>query len=190
MKWTIITPSLQRLSLIEACASVDAQQVEWQHIVAVDSSQQDAELLRKIAHPQRFIMWCGQHHANGGNSCRHNAYNLATGDYVFYLDDDNYLADHRVLADIEMELQSANRPAWALFPILRLGGRFYCDPPRSCHVDTMNVVLRHDYAQWPDTTAYGSDGVLVDSLMERQIPYAAFPDFREIGIIPQLGFCK
>jgi hypothetical protein len=54
----------------------------------------------------------------------------------------------------------------------------------------MNVVLRWDYAEWPDTTAYGSDGVLVDSLIERGVAYAAFPDFREIGIISQLNFCK
>jgi glycosyltransferase involved in cell wall biosynthesis len=191
MKFSVITPTLQRQSLIECCRSVDIQDgAEIQHIVMVDCEHLREDLLEKIARPNRLIVKCERPHQNGGNSCRHNAWKLATGEYIFYLDDDNTLADFRVFADIAFALHQANMPAWALFPINRLGGRFYCDPPRSCHVDTMNVVLRWDYAEWPDTTAYGSDGVLVDSLIERGVAYAAFPDFREIGIISQLNFCK
>lgn len=108
-----------------------------------------------------------------------------------YMDDDNYYADERVFADIAAVL--APLPATvqiALFPINRLGHIFYSDPPRSCHVDTMNFVLRRDVAQWPDTNAYGSDGVLIDRLMEQNISYAGFPQFRPIAVLPKINFCQ
>jgi glycosyltransferase involved in cell wall biosynthesis len=188
---SIITPTLLRPSLLKTCEMIDAQtHTEWQHVVMIDCENVDEDLIEQILHPQRMFIKCLAPHGNGGNSCRHNAWEMARGNYVMYCDDDNYYADEGVLAGVAASLQGAGYPAWALFPINRLGWRFYFDPPRSCHVDTMNVVLRHDYAQWPDTTAYGSDGILVDSLMKRQIPYAAFPDFRPIGVIPQLSFCK
>lgn len=191
MRFSIITPTLLRESLVKTCEMIDAQTYkEWQHIIMIDCEDGNEDLLKRTSHPQREFIKCPAPHANGGNSCRHNAWELARGEYIYYNDDDNTLADKNVLRDISKSLESAGNPPWALFPINRLGWRFYSDPPRSCHVDTMNVVLRRDYAQWPDTTAYGSDGVLVDSLMERQIPYAAFPEFREIGIIPKLSFCK
>lgn len=106
-----------------------------------------------------------------------------------HIDDDNHLADNRVLEDIAEVLVNVNQP-WALFPIERLGGRFYTDPPRSCHVDTLNFILRKELGPWPDTDAYGSDGVVVDDLMARGVPYAAFPDFRPIAVLPKVSFCR
>ena len=190
--FSIVTPTLQRESLIHCCESVNAQTFTdgWQHVVQVDSTDLDVALINKIEHPQREIYCCGKHHNNGGNSCRVLALEMATAGYVAFVDDDNYLADDRVLEDVAMALEGAGSPPWGLFPIWRCGGRFYTDPPRSCHVDTMNVVLRRDTAYWPDTDAYGTDGLLVDDLMERKVPYVAFPDFRPIGVIPQISFCK
>jgi len=190
VKFTIITPSLQRESLIETCRSVDAQEVEWEHLVILDCEEYKPSILQRISHPQRFIMKCPMPHRDGGNTCRHDAYKYVTGDYVIYLDDDNTLADFRVLADISFALESAQTPAWAIFPINRLGSEFYSDPPRSCHTDTLNMVFRADHAQWPKTDAYGSDGVMLESLKERGVPYAAFPDFRPIGVLPKISFGK
>jgi glycosyltransferase involved in cell wall biosynthesis len=190
LSFTIITPTLQRKSLIETCESVNAQEVQWQHIVMVDCADLNRPILDAIAHPQRTIIQCSNPHKNGGNSCRHNAYPFITGDLVIYLDDDNTLADHRVLADIGFAMESAQMPAWGIFPILRLGSVFYSDPPRSCHTDTLNMVFRHDHALWPDTDAYGSDGVMLEGLIACDVPYAAFPDFRPIAVLPKISFGK
>jgi glycosyltransferase involved in cell wall biosynthesis len=190
--FSIITATLQRDSLLETCRSIDQQTgVEWEHIVLVDQEEFKPELLDRIRHSRRTIVKCPFPHGNGGNSCRHNGWHLTTGEWVAYMDDDNYYADDRILAD----LWQAVRPLpeivkWALFPITRLGLRFYCDPPRSCHVDTMNFILRREIAQWPNINVYGSDGVLVDRLMEEKVTYAAFPDFRPIAVLPKISFCK
>ena len=184
--FTVVTPTLQRESLVQCCSTVDSQTFKsWQHIVQADSAELNADLIKQIENPQREIYSCGKHHNNGGNSCRRLALERATGDYIIFRDDDNYTPDERIFEDIAEALESAGRPAWGLFPISRLGGRFYTDPPRSCHVDTMNVVLRRDIAYWPDTDAYGTDGILVDDLMARKVPYVAFP-----CSVPSVSFHK
>lgn len=191
MRFSIITPTLQRQSLRDTCASVDYQTyTDWEHLVRVDCDYLKLGLLHDIRHPQRTITQCERAHSNGGNTCRNEAYQAATGEYIIYLDDDNFLTDREILADIHAALMGANFPPFAIFPIDRLGGRFFSDPPRSCHTDTLNLVLHRTFAEWPDTTAYGSDGVLVEALMQRAVPYAAFPEFRSIGVIPKISFCK
>lgn len=188
---SIITPSIQRDSLLQTCSSIEEQTYDsWEHVIYLDVADRDEEMLAKIVHPKRFVYQCPIPHGNGGNTCRGLAWDKSTGDYQWDVDDDNYIADNRVLEDVAAALEASGRPGFGLFPITRLGGRFFTDPPRSCHVDSMNVVIKRQYARWPDTTAYGSDGILVDNLMERGIPYVAFPDFRPIGIIPKISFCK
>jgi len=186
--FTIITPTLQRASLVNTCASVNAQTfASWKHIVIVDQDTLNLSLLHTIRHPQRLILLCDRPHKDGGNTCRHNAWETASGEWVIYLDDDNYLADERILEDIYATIKDV--PYWALFPILRLGQRFYTNPPQSCHVDTLNVVVRREIAQWPQTDAYGSDGIFIEDLAKKY-PYAAFPEFRPIAILPKISFCK
>lgn len=188
--FTLITPTLQRESLVQCCTSISDQTCKsWQHVVMVDCAELNIPLLRSIEHPQRRIFKCPVPHINGGNTCRHNAWAKAVGKWCYFVDDDNFLADNRVLEDIA-EVLAYVADQWAIFPIERLSGRFYTDPPRSCHVDTLNFILRKEIAQWPDTDAYGSDGILIDDLMARGIPYAAFPDFRPVGIIPKISKCE
>lgn len=182
-RYTIITPTVLRTTLVKTCESVESQTfTDWQHIVMVDR-EPTYELIWLTAHPQRIVIACDKPHHNGGNTCRHNAWELATGDYVYYLDDDNYLADERVLED----LQIVTMP-WALFPILRGGNHFFHDPPRPCFVDTGNVIARRDIARWPDIEAYCSDGVWVEGL--KQYPYQAFPNFRPIMVMPTSNFAR
>lgn len=190
-RFLIITPTIQRYSLLETCESINRQTyTNWIHHVAFDCTMEnfDRELANKIKHSHRCISICEVNHRNGGNTCRHNVCNYYAADWVIYCDDDNFLSDENILQDIASVLEPLpSTTKWAIFPITRLGGKFYTDPPRSCHIDTLNLVLRREVAQWPDTDAYGSDGILVDALMEREIPYAAFPDFRPIGVIPKIS---
>lgn len=187
--FSVITPTLQRDSLVATCESINSQSFSsWEHIIQLDQETVDESLFCKIDHPKRFVYQCDSPHRNGGNTCRSLALKHALGSWVLFCDDDNFYSDPDVFNDIAAVLPRDKQ--FAIFPIDRLGSRFYADPPRSCHTDTMNFVLRRDVAYWPDTDAYGTDGILVDDLMARGIPYAAFPNFRAIGVIPKISFCK
>jgi len=181
--FTIITPSLQRESLVRCCETVNQQTLfSWQHIVQVDAAELDTALMERIKHPQREIYCCGERHGHFGNHCRHIAWEKATGLYCIYLDDDNTLAHINVLLDIINALHGSGYPQWACFPILRHGSTFFYDPPRLCFVDTLNIVVKREIGRWPDIEAREADGHWVDALRERY-PYKAFPLATPIGIM-------
>jgi len=187
MKFSIITPTVQRRSLLNTCTSVEMQTFSnWEHLVQIDSATLNEELLGIIRHPQRIIGQCAVSHRNGGNTCRHLAWSMATGDWVLHLDDDNHLADPHILADLATALEGVEEQ-WCLFPILRHGLPFYFDPPVPNYFDTANAVVRREVGRWPDIDDYASDGVWVNALREKY-PYRAFPTFRPIVVMPTSSF--
>lgn len=105
---------------------------------------------------------------------------LAEGEYLLYLDDDNFLADDSVLADLNEVLTGD----FAVFPILRHGQVFFSDPPRCCHADTANIVVRREIGRWPDIPEYTADGIWIDALV-KNYKYQSFPGFRPIVIMPK-----
>lgn len=165
MRYSIITPTLCRESLLRACESVDFQtNTDWEHIVMVDRYM-DNHVLSKIVHPQRFIHYCDRTHADSGNTCRRNAYAYAHGDYVYYLDDDNRLSHDGVLQQFDAVIQE-----WALFPILRFGERFLLLPPGVDRTDTANFIVKREFAQWPVVApidTYHADGVFARQLLQQ-----------------------
>lgn len=184
---TIITPTIQRQSLLDTCRSVDNQGfIGWRHILVVDRLNRDEELLAKIVHPQRVIFFCPQEHRNGGNTCRASVYDSATGDYVYYLDDDVYFVDDMVLEDMVTALYTAENPDWALFPINYLGNYFFHDPPALSFVDTANVIVKREFARWPDIEIHESDWVYIQNLLATR-PYKSFPEFRPIVNYRKMG---
>lgn len=189
--FTIITPTLQRDSLAVTCAIVDAQTfTDWHHIVIADCSLIEWNPAPFPHHDRRTFMCCQTHHANGGNTCRRMAWRLAQGRYVIYLDDDNYFAGEKILQRIHDALERASFPRVAFFPINRLGSRFFPDGvPRMCHVDTSNLVVEREIGQWPDTDAYGSDGVLIEDLVKKH-PYTMFPEEEPIVVMPKISYGK
>lgn len=184
--FSIITPTLQRDSLLHCCLSVDTQTLQdWQHIVVVDSDFLDAKLLNAVHHPNRQIIFLGKRYGNFGNTPRHIGWRLASNDYVIYLDDDNYFSRPDALADISRSLDEP-RPDWAVFPIWRFGQRFFSDDPRCCHVDTANMVIGREIARWPMREEYTLDGIFCDSLKECY-PYRAFPEIAPIITVPVMS---
>jgi len=181
--FTIITPTIQRESLIECCKSVDCQYyTHWEHIVMVDRDPLNEELFKQIRtgpFTQRRVYKCAREHRNTGNTCRHNAYKYAFGRYVIYLDDDNKFESDRPLFDIFNALQDKVWPKVGLFPIVRQGARFINIPPRLNTVDTANVVIQTSIAQWPDRPEYNADGLFIEMLV-REHSYVAFPEVEPI----------
>jgi glycosyltransferase involved in cell wall biosynthesis len=160
MKLSIITPTIARPSLARCRESVQSQTfTDWEHIVVVDSPRSN----------------------NFGNTPRHNGWREATGDWVFYLDDDNYLAHPNALRDVAEALEGIQEQ-WAIFPIMRHGSRFFNDPPGLCMTDTANMVIRREIARWPNIPDYTADGILCEQLRTKY-PYAAFPNVSPIVVM-------
>jgi hypothetical protein len=154
--------------------------------VIVDSPVLDEELLVKIEHPQRLIIQCDKPHRNSGNTCRHNAWELATGDFCWYVDDDNAVASPRTFQQIAKQLDKLDDEKWTLWPIFRHGSIFFYDPPAPCFFDTGNAVMRREFAQWPDIPDYASDAVWLQQFKDE--PYKAFPDALPIMIMEKTSF--
>jgi glycosyltransferase involved in cell wall biosynthesis len=164
-RYTIITPTILRGSLEKTCDSVNSQTCgDWEHIIVVDGPEQIIPY--PINHHQRHFVWCDERHNDWGNTCRRNVWKNALGDYVYYLDDDNYLADDRVLE--EFNTVTAD---WAIFPILKphFGGMHFFCPPVVGGTDTGSFIVKREFAQWPETlpgTAAGADGRFAQKLKE------------------------
>lgn len=126
--------------------------------------------------PRRRVVRCGAAHKNFGNTCRHKAWNLAQGDYILYLDDDNYLAPD------SLKQLDAVTDDWAIFPMLRHGSRFYNDPPAFGGTDTGNMLIKREHGQWPNVAGYAADWELADRLMKSHA-YQALPDIDPVVVM-------
>jgi glycosyltransferase involved in cell wall biosynthesis len=188
--FSIITPTLQRDSLLLTVESLDKQtMISWEHIIQVDSTTFERPLIDNIAHGERLISLCREWHSDGGNTCRRLAWKEARGLWTLYLDDDNYLPNPDVLSRIHATICDSPIPVH-FFPILRFGNNFFPpDPPRSCHVDTANAIVRTEIAEWPDTDAYGSDGIWIENLISHY-PYAMHGHQDPIVVMPKMGGCQ
>ena len=182
LSFSIITPTIQRQSLVECCRSVDAQSYpHWQHVVALDCPPEETQwpLINRLQHPQREFFCCGKKFGNYGNHARWMAWEKATGDYLIHCDCDNSMYRPDALADIAKSLESANLPDFAIFPIHRHGRWFFHDPPGMCMMDSANLVVKKEIGRWPDIVAREADGALVEALKEKY-QYAAFPEVQPI----------
>ncbi len=196
--FTIITATVVRDTLVRTCRSVDEQNyTNWQHVVMVDRpegllTEGQRGLLARVSHSQREVRFCSQSHKECGNTCRRNAMDFARGDYVLYMDDDDYYLSgafeeiHRGIAAM------SPAPVWGVFPILRFGHVFFRIPPG--HSSTCNNQFFHQpraagrELRYPNA-GYCADGEFVDSL-KRDFPYACVNPGRPLAVVEQsnLGF--
>jgi hypothetical protein len=181
MRYSLLTPTILRESLVRLCASIDAQTSnDWEHVVVVDTPLVN-DVLSRISHPRRVVLRCDHQHGDWGHHCRHNVWPTLTGDYVWCLDDDNYVADENVLRDLEV----VTGP-WAIFPILRYGERFFNDPPGLRRTDTGSFIVRRELGPWPDLPNYETDGIFVESLLANH-PYQLLSDLRPLMVMLNSG---
>jgi glycosyltransferase involved in cell wall biosynthesis len=130
MRYSIITPTLCRPSLIKACESITNQtNQDFEHIVMIDVpliiNKPARDIIESIPKdPRRKFVRCGKQHKDYGNTCRWNAWEYASGTYICYLDDDDFYADDRVLETLEQV-----DTLWAIFPTMRWGAHYSVDPP-------------------------------------------------------------
>lgn len=186
MKFSIITPTILRPSLVACIESVTRQtHQDWEHLIRIDRNA-DAPSLPS-ADERRIYSLCMDEHHNFGNTCRHDVWVHATGDYLVMLDDDNVLAYPDVLRDLATALEFMAFPDWAIFPIMRHGHRFFNDPPGLCMTDTANVVVKREIGRWPDMPDYTADGHWVEALKREHPNYASFPNVAPIVVMETSG---
>lgn len=183
--FSLITPTLQRASLVRCCQSLDQQSFQsWEHLIFVDAERVNDEVDALGNDFQRHILCNNVRYGDFGNTPRRRAWRHATGTYVIYLDDDNYFSSPESLTNIASQLAQASLPPWAIFPILRFGSIF-CDPsPGVCHTDSANMVIRWEYAEWPDRRDYTADGILAEQLVREQPGFRVFFDCPPIITVP------
>lgn len=170
-KFTVITPTILRPTLADTCRSIDTQGYgNWQHIVVVDVPDREIrpeqrELLDGLRHPNREFMFCEVAHRNVGNTCKHSAFPRVRGDYLLYLDDDDFYLGE-VFQTLNREIKDE---VWGIFPVERFGQVFFNIPPGKCQT-TCNQFFYRPLYPFPDNNNYQADGELIDLLRERH-PY-------------------
>ena len=203
VRYSIVTPTIGRESLLRTCESIDQQtNPDWEHVILVDIPLVINRVQRNIIeavpkdHRRRFIR-CGRRHNDFGNTCRHNAHSQLRGEYVVYVDDDDYLARPESLA----ALDGVTRP-WAIFPTLRVGVVWHHDPPGMNRTGTSMFCHRRDAGQYVIPTKedikkfpqflnegnymYGADGLLVEHL-KANYPYDVIDPGWPLTVAPQRG---
>ena len=187
-RYSIITPTILRPGLLTACASLDEQTcTDWEHIITCDrtsSTPEAKELLSKVVHPQRTIFDCSREHRDYGSTCKHEIWPRAKGDYIYYLDDDNYFSHKGVLEELKQVTG-----VWALFPILHYGKRFCNIPPGVDRTDTGNFLVKREYGRFPLEEPIHSDGLLVERL-KKVAPYQDLTGITPVLIYAAQNFGK
>lgn len=181
--FSVITPTILRLSLENCIASVNEQTFDArEQIVMVDGDTEEAGIKVQLSDHFQW-RFTGRRHKDFGNAARHKAWEFANGVYCYFLDDDNQLADSDALQRVSTALASADFPQVAFFPILLEGKEFFPpDPPCIAEVDTANLVVRTEFGRWPIGPDYDMDGKFIESLA-REHKCAYFPDVEPIAIV-------
>lgn len=169
--FSVITPSILRATLVDTCKSIERQNYrKWEHIMVVDIpapevTAEQHELISSLQHPQRTVIYCDRRHQNYGNTCRSEAFNLVTGDYLLYLDDDDvYIGE--VFKTLNEQITDE---VWGVFPIERLGELLLLIPPGRCRTCSNQFYYQPLYP-YPANEDYEADGQLIDELRKNH-PY-------------------
>lgn len=189
IKFTIITPTIGRTTLYKTIESIQNQTyTNFQHIILADGQRElgNAGFTRTLyiqndiklrIYDKGEIELIFTHNTNNfGNTQRHIAWYLAQGDYILYLDDDDYYSDPTALEQIANALEKDDYPELLVFPALRQGQVFFNLPPGFCR--TVSCQYAHKVKdkegnpiQWPNTYEgnqdYGIDSNFVQSLNDK-----------------------
>lgn len=187
MRYSILTPTLIRPTLKRLCDSIDIQtNGDYEHIVIIDcvvTPEKKAILDGIVPNPRRKFITCseaGRHPKDFGNKARREGYDIAQGEYILQIDDDDYYADAGVFETLTCVVEK-----WAVFPVLARGIR--CHPPKPALGQTgsaMFMYRRDTGMKFPDNLDYSADGQLVEQL-KKNFPYQSLDDSRELVIYPQ-----
>lgn len=171
MNVSVVTPTWQRhdLLLSRCVPSVAAQTIPVEHVVVSDGP--DPELGDLLAGTGVVYAEVDQHYddaVNVGARARNRGLEVATGDYIAYLDDDNAFKPEHVQTLAEA-LQAHPDRDFAYSRMFRhgLGDIIGAEPPQHGRVDSSILMQRADthlkFGRWPVPSAYCVDWELVQA---------------------------
>lgn len=150
------------------------------------------QLLSTISRPGRQINFCGVHHHDFGNTCRFNAWERAQGEYLLYLDDDDYYADADALKRLDTAIPKG--AVWGSYPVEAYGAHYYKRPAQTGNVFGAQLFHQKVYDGWqirfPAEPIYSADGLLADNLHGIGAPHTALPELRPLVVIPKASHGK
>lgn len=137
-KFSIITPTIMRVTADRTMQSVDSQtSADFEHMVIIDGPGLPEPPARWTS-PRRRFLCCPVRHNDCGATCRNAAVWDATGEYVLYLDDDDYY----VPDTIETLGRLVSGEPFGVFPITMGGSRWMVLPPGSCRTASCQLYHR------------------------------------------------
>lgn len=165
--FSIITPTIGRSSLGKTIRSVIRQDYRhYEHLVVPDVNG----------------------YSDYGHSVRRDAVANANGDYILYIDDDDYLADG-ALSEIARGLAHEGYPTFLFFPTLRMGEVYFYCPPGGGRTTSSQYVHKRVDAQGTlirfDAGGYGQDSYWIDRMINTY-DYALHC-CAPLTIVPEIG---
>ncbi len=175
MRYTIITPTLARPTLVRLCHSLDSQTcTDWEHFVACDvvPNEEQQAILDAVRHPQRTVS-CDPPQGYWGFPLRNQLWSKAHGDYILYTDDESYYVDDHVLDDLKVVTKD-----WAVFQLLYRGKPEPVLPLRVGRSDNNSIMVRRTSSIFPIYKVHEGDGLYIEQLQHD------YPDFDVIDHRP------
>lgn len=183
MRISVITPTWQRHDLLlnRCIPSVRAQTVPVEHVVVSDGP--DPQLRDLLAGAGVVYAEVPEHHTEGvnvGGWARNRGLEVATGDLIAYLDDDNAFRPPHI-----EKLAAALTESTADFAYTRMfrhgiGDVIGTDPPVHGGVDS-SVLMHRRWApdlfgRWPAPSTYSIDWELVGAWLSAGAKWVHVPD--------------
>lgn len=184
MKITVVTPTWQRHALLttRCIPSVAAQTVPVEHVVVSDGP--DPALQALLADADVVYVEVDQHHdhpTNVGGWARNRGLEVATGDLIAYLDDDNAYRPHHIAA-LAAALHTDPGADFAYSRMFRhgIGDIIGSTPPRHGTIDSSLIMHRRDtpnrFGRWPAPSGYSIDWELVQAWLAGGAKWVHVPD--------------
>jgi glycosyltransferase involved in cell wall biosynthesis len=185
MRYSVITPTLCRPTLKRLCDSIDGQiDDSWEHIIVVDcerTPEKQAVLDSLKKDERRIILQCSvkQHPKDFGNTARREAFDVARGEYVCQIDDDDFYADSSVFITLQQVTA-----VWAIYPVLARNKRCHENPPGIGRTGSAMFIYRRDTGiKFPANDHYSADGEVVEELKKKYL-FQSLDKERELVIYP------
>ena len=173
--FSIITPTLNRKFLEITCESIETQSFDsWEHIVVSDLP--GVKQPEWSIHPKR--KWITNETRLGcfGNHSRNIGNMAARGEWVGYIDDDDFYADRTAFRRVlEAILTLKPGQEWIVAPML-YAGELWPGEPVVGKIGTCQMFHKRKVAMrticWPAIQAYAADGIFAESLLKTYGPPA------------------
>lgn len=184
MKISVITSTWKRHQLLlERCIpSVAAQTVPVEHVVVSDGPDETLRVL--LSDVDVVYAEVDQHHedeVNVGAWARNKGLEVAIGDYIAYLDDDNAFRPHHVQTLVEaLEAHPDRDFAYSRMYRHGLGDEIGAEPPEHGRVDSSILMQRADthlkFGWWPAPSKYYVDWQLVQAWVAAGATWVFVPE--------------